>query len=250
MICSTDRELSFIGAPIMLDEVCLIKPSTVLDRIKLGNLYGKYLGLLTISEEDIEEILDAKLGQEAEVLTKVTPLDYLLMSAEYSNTFLLELKKAFSTFIREEVFIIPKISKVFIGKPEQERIIDNSNFERFQEILRLQNHLEIPEEIPEDENPMQRKFRLRRKQLKEAKMKQIQKDKNAPEFIDLMSSLCCMNVGITWNNIKEVPIYTFYELLGRNQMREKFDLDTRSLLAGADSKKIKVNYWINKNQDN
>jgi hypothetical protein len=34
------------------------------------------------------------------------------------------------------------------------------------------------------------------------------------------------------------PIMNIY------QQKEKYDLDTRALLAGADSKKIKPKYWI------
>lgn len=250
MISSTDLEACFIGAPLLLEDVCLIKPMTVLDKIRLGMKYDSYLSLLTISSEDIEDILLNKIGEEGKFLEKITPFDYLMLSAEYNNSFFIELKEAFSTFIREEIFIVPKAKIVLVGKMEEQKIINKDNFSRFQEILRIQNHLDTPEEIPENENYMQRKFRLRRKQLKEAKAKQAKKDEHTPRFVDLMSSLCVMNVGITWDNIKDLPLFTFYELLGRNQKKEKYDLDIRSLLAGADKKKVKLEYWISKNENN
>lgn len=247
---STDRELSFIGAPILLDNVCLIKPKTVLDKIKLGYKYDTCLGLLTLSSSDIEDILFKKLGADMKELASITPFEYLLLSADNNETFFMELKEAFVTFIQEDIHIIPKAGIVLVGDLNNQFIIDKNNFSRFQEILRIQNHLDQPEEVPENENYMERKFRLRRKELKEAKAKQAKKDEKSPDFVDLMSSLCVMNIGVTWNNIKELPIYTFYELLGRNQKKEKYELDIRSLLAGADKKNIKLEYWISKIENN
>lgn len=250
MIYSTDMQKTFIGAPLLLDDVCLIKPMTVMDKIRLGSDYDAYLSLLTLSSSDIETILLDKVGEKANELEPISPFNYLLLSADVNPTFLIELNKAFSTFIREETFIVPRNKEIFVGELGSEKIINEDNFPHFQEIIRLQNHLEAPEEVPENENPMQRKFRLKRKLLKEAKAKQAARDEKSPEFLDLMSSICVMNIGITWNNIKDLPLYTFYELLGRNQKREKYDLDIKSLLAGADSKKIKLEYWINKNTEN
>lgn len=247
---STDYELSFIGAPILLEDACLIKPKTVLDKIKLGDKYNSYLGLLTLSSGDIEDILLKKIGVDMKELAPITPFEYLLLSADNSETFFMELKEAFSTFIQEEVHIIPKAGIIIVGDFQNQQIISKENFPRFQEIIRIQNHLDMPEEIPENENYMQRKFRLKRKMLKEAKANQAKKDEKSPDFIDLMSSLCVMNIGITWNNIKDLPIYTFYELLGRNQKKEKYELDINSLLAGADKKKVKLEYWITKSENN
>lgn len=250
MISSIDYETTFIGAPLLLQDVCLIKPMTVLDKIRLGSRYNSYLSLLTLSSSDIEDILLQKLGESMKDLETITPFEYLLLSAENNESFFMELKEAFSTFIQEEIFIIPKAKIIFVGDMNLQKIINQDNFPRFQEILRVQNHLDTPEEIPENENYMQRKFRLKRKLLKEAKAKQAKKDEKSPDFIDLMSSLCVMNIGITWENIGRTPIYTFYELLGRNQKREKYELDIRSLLAGADKKKVKLEYWITKNENN
>lgn len=244
-----EQELSFIGAPILFDNICLIKPTTVGQRIIQPELYSKSLSLLCISDEDIEDILIEKVGAEAQYLSKISPFEYLMLSAEVNETFLIELKKAFCTFIQEEIFIVPKAKKVFIGKIQDDKYLDEQNFPRFQEILRIQNHLDCPEEIPENEDPMHKKFRLRRKMVKQAKQKQNSKDENAPTFLDLMTSLCVMNIGVTWNNIKDLPIFTFYELLSRNQIKEKYDLDVKSLLAGADSKKIKLKYWISHKED-
>lgn len=242
---NTLKELMFIGAPILMDDTFLVHPMKVKDRILMGEKYSKALNLLTLSSEDIEDILIEKVGEvEYQKMESITPFEYLLLSAENDGKFLLELKQAFSTFLREEVLIIPKAMEIRIGSLHDERKITKENFPELQKVLRLQNHLDVPEEIPKNENYMHKKFRLKRKLLKKAKAKQAAKDKSSPTFLDLMSSLCIMNVGITWDNIGNIPIFTFYELIGRNQIKEKYDTDLKSLLAGADSKKIKLKYWI------
>ncbi len=247
------KELMFLGAPILIDNgepICMVHPLSVKDKIMMDVNYQKYLSLLTLSEEEVEDIIIAKIGElEYRNMEKVTPFEYLLTNAQYNSMFLLDLKEAFSTFIKEEVIIIPHLNKIMIGDPSQERFIDEEIFKEIQNVLRIQNKLEIPEEIPENENPMAKKFRLRRKAVKEAKARKAAKDVNAPEFIDLMSSLCCANIGITWNNIGDLPIFTFYELLHRTQKKERYELDIQSLLAGADSKKVKPQYWISKESD-
>ena len=243
------KELCFIGAPLIFENMFLIKPLTVFDRINLGDKYMEYLNLLCLSETDLEEILTEKIGDEKDKLTKITPFDYLMLSADYNESFLLKLKEAFFTFIQQDIFIIPKARQVFVGKMEENNIIDNSNFSKFQHFLRLQNCLEEEEEIPENENYMQKKFRLRRQELKKAKQKQAEKSGNKIDFLDLMESLCLMNIGITWENIKDLPIFTFYSLLSRYQVKEKYSIDIDSLLAGADSKKIKLKYWMSHKEE-
>ena len=78
-------------------------------------------------------------------------------------------EKAFYTFIREKVQILSDLKIISIGNGLEKRIIDKNKFYKFQNILRIQNRLPIEEEAPEDESPMQRKFRLRRQERERAK---------------------------------------------------------------------------------
>jgi hypothetical protein len=61
---------------------------------------------------------------------------------------------------------------------------------------------------------------------------------------DLLVSICCMGIGITPLNIGEMSYASINMLMPVYQNKEKYDLDIRALLAGADSKKIKPKYWI------
>lgn len=240
---------AFAGLPYLLGgekrPVCLIQPLTMGERIKLGDKYQRYLQILTISEEELEDIAEQIINPIEKVeFTKLKPFEYLMVMAQFNDTFFIDLKAAFSTFLKDEILIIPQAQQIVLGNIEQGRIIDKKNFKDFQKIIRLQNRLDMPEEIPINENRMHKKFRLKRKALKKAKAIQQSKDENAPELSDLIASVCVLGIGVTWENVMKMPIYTFYELFIRYQKKEKYDLDVRSLLAGADSKKIKLKYWI------
>jgi hypothetical protein len=53
-----------------------------------------------------------------------------------------------------------------------------------------------------------------------------------------------MGIGISSLNIGEMSYVAMQAILSQYQEKEKYSIDIDSLLAGADSKKIKPKYWI------
>ena len=53
-----------------------------------------------------------------------------------------------------------------------------------------------------------------------------------------------MGIGITPLTIGELSYATFSKLIGVYQEKEKYEVDIKSLLAGASSKDVKPKYWI------
>ena len=45
--------------------------------------------------------------------------------------FLLELQNAFSTFIKEDILLLPRINAVLVGPMAEKRLITKENFEDF-----------------------------------------------------------------------------------------------------------------------
>jgi hypothetical protein len=76
--------------------------------------YNAKLGLLLLNETDIAKIIKEKTGQEPKI-EEIYPLSYLLQSAAHADMFLLELQSAFSTFIKEDVLLLPKINSVLVA---------------------------------------------------------------------------------------------------------------------------------------
>ena len=76
------------------------------------------------------------------------------------------------------------------------------------------------------------------------KIKAKQNAKSGISLTTTLTAICCMGIGITPLNIGEMSYAAIGPIMRMSQEKEKYDIDIRSLLAGADSKKIKPKYWI------
>lgn len=238
---NTIESLAFVNAPYLYENICLVYPLTVGNVLSLQEKYDIALQILTIDRIKISNLLKEK-GIIVEEFKIPEPFDYLLDSAELNDSFLLELKNAFRTFIKEEITILFDLRKIVIGSANEKRILNSSNFPQFQSILRIQNKIPEVTPIPEKESDIARKFREKREQRDLIKRKQ--ESKNAPSFTTLMSALCAYGSGITPLNIKDISIFSFYTLSHINSARERYDIEMHYLYAGADPKKLKPKYWI------
>lgn len=232
------KEQAYSGHASMLPGVCKVYPGMMDEMLEMGSdVYSKRLGILLLSSDDIAKIITKK-GGDAKEFDDESPLVYLLKSAEASDMFLLELEAAFSTFIKEEILLLPKINAVLVGPMAEKRLITKDNFEDFQTILRLQNRREVPTPPPENESEFARNLRLKAEMRDAVKRKQQQKQGGTQELADLLE--VAEVFGIDYKN---KSIYAFYGLIQRHQLREKWTQDIQMLCAGADSKKIKAKYW-------
>ena len=58
----------------------------------------------------------------------------------------------------------------------------------------------------------------------------------------ILVSICCMGLGITPLNIGEISYASVPAIMERYQAKEKYEVDIKSMLAGA--KDVKLKYWI------
>lgn len=231
------KEQAYYCLPSLLPKVGYIYPLPMYNIVKMGtNVYNSRLGLLLLTETDIAKIMKEKTGQEPKI-EDIYPLTYLVQSAAHDDMFLLELQAAFSTFIKEDILILPKINAVLVGPPQEKRLITDQNFGDFQDILRIQNRKEIKEAPPENESAIARKFRLKREARDAAKRKQQAKKGEDQTLVELLE------IADTFGIDRMNSLYAFYGLVQRNQAREKWNQDVQMICAGADPKKIKTKYW-------
>jgi hypothetical protein len=247
-----DEGKLFFGAAINFNEIW-IYPLHLNEIIAMGqNAYDEYLSYLAVDIREVQKELKKKGVSEEDM--PGSAFEYIMLQAQISlnfvgdnGTFLMKLQKAFSTFIREKVHFSFDTQEIIVGEDlNNRRVLNKDNFEDFQNILRAQNKLPVPEPIPENESAMARKFRLRREQLAEVKRKQALKNGESVSLLDSISTLICFDVGVNFQNVGNLTIYQFKELLARAQTKYKYDLDIRMIAAGADPKKIKPKHWFGK----
>lgn len=205
------RAQAFMCKPTLLGTTCLIHPIPVGEIVKMGiTEYNRRLGILLLTKDDLIKMITEKTSEEFDT-EQLDVLPYLLQSANYNDVFLLELQTAFSTFLKEEVLLLPTIGAIVVGNPEEKRLITQENFEDFQNILRIQNRRETKEEAPKNESYGERKMRLLRERVEEAKRKQRQKEGSEQSFTDLLEIATVFNI-----DVENVSLFAMYRLIQRH----------------------------------
>ena len=244
------KELFFIGEPYPFKKGIMIYPPTVRD-VVTNPRYGIYTRLLTQSQEEIEdEFVKAKKSLDS----FPTPIEFLLNNCYHSKEYEILARQAFEFFLRQKVSFLYEEKMIVIGDlkeilPQLKSLdqlitIKESEFFDFQNIIRQAANQEPVEPPNPNEHPrikaMKAKARYR------DKIKAKQNEKNGIGLFTILVSICCMGLGINPLNIGEMSYVAMQSILETYQDKEKYELDVDSLLAGADSKKVKPKYWIRK----
>ena len=243
------NEKIFLGLPIDFQGICKIYPPTVNDVCGDPN-FPVYQSMLTITYEDLEDAFTDRIENG-----KIpTPFEYLMVNCYADKQFLDKALDAFEKFLHEPVAIIPELQVIIIGKREEDiipdedliepRLLEEKIYFDFQNKIReafgekpaKKPDLSKPKRVRDWEAKIRRGERLREK---------AKKNTNSNLTIGtLLAAVCCMGIGINPLNIGEMSYACISWLTSMNQQKESYETDIRSLLAGADRKKVKPKYWI------
>lgn len=241
---------AFLKLPVEFHGKCLIYPPSVNEVV--GNSEAVfYARVLSTSQEEIDDMYREK-GIEEEPMT---PLEHLLGSA-YRNLEMAEkIKKAFYFFLREPVQFLYEEKSIVVGDIKETlkitndigklRIIEEDEFFDFQNSIRaIMGEKEIEPPDP-DEDPRVKRIKAKARYRDKVKAKQgLGLKLNSTLF-----SICCMGLGLNPLNIGEISYASIPALVRYYQEKDKYETDVKSLLAGADSKKVKPKYWIRNIED-
>ena len=232
--------------PLDFHGLLIYKPTlSEIEKIGFDN-YNRYTARLTLSVLDI-----AKFLEEQHIGGNVpTPLHFVIDTTVNNPIAFLELQIAFFTYLRKPIEISGDNIVVLDKKPEQNFILNESNFNEFQEALLMINKMydvEDEREIISPNEKLRQKFIQARLKLREAK--RLEREKNAKKgdgitLPDIISSLCVYGIGYTMLNVWDLTIYQLYDQFERVTAKEKYDKDYSAILAGADAKKIKLQNWM------
>ena len=240
-----------IGEPLDFYGKLKIYPPRVKDVVANPN-FNAFYKILTMTQDDVKDEVGKKI-QNGEKIP--TPFEYLILCAQYINGFSTLLKEAFKFFCHTDIGFLFEEKKIIIGNIEGlVQTIDNLDqllYLTEEDFFDFQNQLreavgDKAEKQPEPENPDEdpRIRRIKEKARERDKIKARQANKSGISLSICLVAICCMGIGITPLNIGEMSYASVGALMKMMQDKEKYDIDIRSLLAGADSKKIKPKYWI------
>ena len=244
-----------IGEPLDFQGKLKIYPPRVKDVVANPN-FGAYYKILTMTQEEVAEEVQSKLKQNE---TMPTPFEYLLLHCAYFPDFLELTQKAFDFFCKSPITIILQEGKIVFGKEE---VISNVQDDTSFLCLNKENYFDFQNAVrnsvgdksikplePIDPNEDPRITEIKRRARERDRIKAKQQSKNGISLSTCLVAICCMGIGITPLNIGEMSYASVGELMKVMQEKEKYDIDIRSILAGADSKKVKPKYWIRNTND-
>ena len=241
----------FIGLPRNFKNKFLIYPPKIADVVS-NEEFSLYRHIFTITADDIKDQIKKKGGEETKI---PTPFEFLLINCYYDKNVAEMTKKAFEFFIHQKITILFEQKIVIVGDIEQVVqdiqsideliVLKEDDYFDFQNAIR-ESLGEKPEEPPEPEDPNEHPEIRRIKALarERDRIKARRQPKNGISLEMTLVAICCMGIGITPLNIGEMSYASIGPIMNMMQDKEKYDIDIRSLLAGADSKKIKPKYWI------
>lgn len=242
----------FLGYPVSFKELCKVYPPKIKDI--LGNRdYPVYKKLFLSSQEDIEdEYTDAGLSLD----DRPTPFEYLfaMMAAEPKIKTIVQ--EGFEFFIHEPVTILQEKQMIVFGELsevlkniksiDQLRILKEEDYFDFQQLLRRACGEKEVEPYNPNENAKVKYFKAK------ARLRDRVKAKNSKDGLTLGSTLAaisCMGLNLNPLNIGELSQTAVSVLIRYYQEKTRYEIDIQSLLAGADSKKVKPKNWIRNIED-
>ena len=242
------KELFFIGAPVQFKPGVNIYPPKVKEIVSNPG-YNSFSRVLTYSHEEIEDIY---VKEKKDLDSFPTPLEFMLNNCYHNKDYEDVCKKAFQFFLKSEVDFLYDKKIILVGRIEevlknltsidQLVMIHEEEFFEFQNLIRMATNQKIIEPPNPNEHPKIKAMKAKARYRDRVKAKQAAK--NGMDLFTIMTSICCMGIGITSLNIGEMSYVAMQAILNQYQNKEKYQIDIESLLAGADSKKIKPKYWI------
>lgn len=232
----------FIGEPLTFKKTIKIYPPKV-KQVVSGPKFGVFSKILTMTQEDVNDEVKGKIPEGK---IPPTPFEYLMAYCQYVEGFIDIVTEAFVFFCKEKPVFAFEHNAIIIN----EDYISADDFFDFQNAIRRacgDKAISPPEPYDPNENPTIRRIKEKAKERDRIKAKQG--SKNGISLETCLVAICCMGIGITPLNIGEMSYASIGELMKMMQSKEKYDIDVRSLLAGADSKKVKPKYWIRNTND-
>jgi len=226
--------------------------------IKVGDFLIKPLSM-----GEIEELTEAKYFQYVSIIgvnkesfqvedDNITIFDLVFAICIKDDVFRDLYISSMSHFIRKQVCMYASDSDYFFYTENEEEctFITGENYEDIIEVIKLQNCITKKSDEDED-NPADEKTRKLLERQKKArallaKAKKGDDDGEPLTLSDLVSILASNGNGITPFNVWDMNFYWFNNQFNRMKMLDEYDINIRSLLAGAKSEDINLKHWMSK----
>lgn len=239
MYCKEDLELKLLrGKPIDIG-IGTIYPLTLDEINQIGySKYNFYITLLLIDKDSLKKAdVDISDFSSFDIIYQICLVDKQFKE-NYFN--MLEI------FFKETIQIGNGF--FYFGNLNEKRIIFRDNFNQIIEILKQINNITTKDEELNPADARAKEILEKRKKAREivAKVKNAEDNNEPLTLADLVSILCANGNNINLLNVWDLTFYQFNNQFNRMKMLEDYDINIRSLMAGADPSKIELKHWMSK----
>lgn len=232
-------EDAFVGYPVTFKDICLIYPPLNKDIINVGyEKFSQYVGALLKSQEDVDDVYSSMTENKE---APPSPFMFLLMMSILSPEIKQLCVDSFFFFCHEKITFLYDIMAIAVGELADQRLINEENFFDFQNIVRMAIGEKAEEKPDPNEHPKIRRFKALQRQRDKIKAKNSAEQ--TKQFHTLLTSLCCMNMGINPLNIGDVSFAATKMLLARYTVKDAYESTFACQLAGGTTN-TKNSYWI------
>lgn len=146
-----------------------------------------------------------------------TMFDNILRNCSMDENYSYLVLNALSSFFKEKITL--EKGKFYIGEIQENRCIDNSNYEKIRYILQLQNCLQ---NTIEDYNPANEEARKMIERIKKGKANKPT-PKNNSNLASIVSGVVWKSKNVDIFNVWNLTIYQLYDALYRINLLDDFD---------------------------
>lgn len=241
---------TFIGEPIDFLGFKIYPPKV---KEFLNSDFNRGLNLLLMDQDDLNDLWK----KEKKVGSPPTPFEFLLANCHDSAPVQKIVTATLVVFFHAPINFLYEQKKLLVGdleeilksvtRIEELPILGEEVYFDLQNVFRTQIGYKtvVPPEPPDpNEDPRIARIKAKARERDRIKAKKGTAGGKSLTIATSLVAICCMNCGLSPLNIGEMSYAAIEPLMTIQQKREKYDIDIRSLLAGASSKDVKPKYWI------
>lgn len=245
----TDIDLKlklFIGDEVFADEYGYIKPLTFREIVKFGYTnYMQCLNILCVEVKDFIKDVDDKELEGIDVFNILLSLGGEEIEAQ--------LESALSLFLGGEAIVDKENLAVIVEKDGEFKAITNENFDNIREVIKWQNYVNHFDDKSSSFNPSNEKARKLKEKMEKLKQQRdaIKKkregnddEENDIDLYDIVEAMSSKAYSVNELNIMDLTIYQIYSKFKRLETIDQYNINIKSILAGATD--VKLKHWSSK----
>ena len=233
----------------------MIYPPSVRE-VVADDQFGYYITLFTHTQEALDDDY-LKQNQNRNPLDPIvvpTAFQFLLYLYNDDEEMRRLIIDGFKFFIHQSITVLDDLGVILIGELKENIInassiddlilLEEEDYFEFQQYIRAVLGIKLVEEYDPNMHWKVREMKAKARERDRVKAKQAAKKGTGLTLAANLVAICCMGIGLNPLNIGEISYASVGWLTNTYQRQERYDIDIRSLIGGADRKKVHPEYWI------